>query len=79
MILDITENLNLLKGYYKYIYEKPDVYCIDAGNVAKEYDNEDIKVSNPKYLSESDLLKLSSKLDYQKEIIQKSIIDRFCY
>lgn len=41
--VDITNNLSLLKGYYKYIYEKPDVYCIDAGNVAKEYDN-DIKI-----------------------------------
>lgn len=41
--IDITENQNVLKGYYKYIYDKPEVYCIDAGNVAEEYDN-DIKI-----------------------------------
>ncbi|MBQ7141289.1 MAG: hypothetical protein IJO32_07300 [Bacilli bacterium] len=39
---------------------------------SKNYNNENIKVSNPKYLSESDLLKLSSILTCQKEIIQKS-------
>lgn len=41
--VDIEENQNVLKGFYKYIYDQPQVYCMDAGNVAKEYDN-DIKI-----------------------------------
>ena len=42
--IDITEKQNLLKGFYKYIYDKSNVYCMDVGNVAKEYDN-DIKIA----------------------------------
>ena len=34
----------MLKGYYQYIYEKGYGYCLDFGNVAKDYDN-DIKIS----------------------------------
>ena len=42
--IDIEPDLYLLKGYYKYIYEKAYGYCLDFGNVAKDYDN-DIKIS----------------------------------
>lgn len=42
--IDISDYTYLLKGYYKYVYERSNGYCLDFGNVSKDYDN-DIKIS----------------------------------
>ena len=42
--VDVTNYTYLLKGYYKYVYERSNAYCLDFGNVAKDYDNE-IKIA----------------------------------
>ena len=41
--VDIEDDMYLLKGYYKYVYEKKQGYCMDFGNVSKDYVN-DIKI-----------------------------------
>lgn len=42
--VDISDYTYLLKGYYQYVYERKNSYCLDFGNVARDYDN-DIKVA----------------------------------
>ena len=42
--VDISKNLNLLKGYYKYVYINSKGYCFDFKNVSNEY-NKDIKIA----------------------------------
>lgn len=42
--VDVSNYTYLLKGYYQYVYERSNGYCLDFGNVAKDYDN-DIKIS----------------------------------
>ena len=42
--VNIKEDEYLLKGYYQYVYDKGTNYCLDFGNVAKDYDN-DVKIA----------------------------------
>lgn len=42
--VDVTDYTYLLKGYYQYVYDRTNSYCLDFGNVSKDYDN-DIKVA----------------------------------
>lgn len=41
---DVKNYTYLLKGYYQYVYERSKGYCLDFGNVAKDYDN-DVRIA----------------------------------
>ncbi|MBR4178930.1 MAG: hypothetical protein IKR57_06255 [Bacilli bacterium] len=40
----ITQDIDLLPGFYEYVYKKGDKYCFNFANVGKDYDNQ-IKVA----------------------------------
>lgn len=42
--VDVSKNVDYLKGYYKYIYKGKNGYCLDFKRVGSEYDNK-IKIA----------------------------------